>query len=169
MTRSQALTALRQSPWSNLTTVLFATVFTQNSRNSEMVRYTLHWKTMSDHQQHGRWTPFRRNGVRSDLCDWFASDFATGSQRWRGWDQSSAEKMVILTYHRLMYVTISPWNIIEFCRIFRWNIATKKPQTVTFEVKHLRTNEEIKKIRILTKIDDSGWRVVSEWFPISSA
>ena len=33
---------------------------------------------------HGCWTPFRRNGVRNDFCDWFASIFVTGSQRWTG-------------------------------------------------------------------------------------
>ena len=41
---------------------------------------------------HGWWTLFRRNGVRNDICDWFASIFATGSQRWKGWDQSSTDK-----------------------------------------------------------------------------
>ena len=41
---------------------------------------------------HGWWTSFRRNGVRNDLCDWFASIYVTGSQWWKGWDQSSTGK-----------------------------------------------------------------------------
>ena len=41
---------------------------------------------------HGWWTPFRRNGVRNDLCDWFASIYAAGSQWWKGWVQSYTEK-----------------------------------------------------------------------------
>ena len=30
---------------------------------------------------HGWWTPFRRNGVRNDLCDWFASISGAASRR----------------------------------------------------------------------------------------
>ena len=86
---------------------------------------------------HGWWTPFRRNGVRNDQCDWFASIFATGLQRWKGWDRSSTEHMVNLTHHWLMHIIISPWNIIELCRTVSRDIATKKRQIVTIEVKNL--------------------------------
>ena len=48
------------------------------------------WATRS--QCHGWWTPFQRNGVHSDLCAWFASIFATGSQRSKGWDPSLTAK-----------------------------------------------------------------------------
>ena len=64
---------------------------------------------------HGWWTPFRRDGVRNDLCDWFASIYVTGSQWWKGWDQSSTEKLskfviwlahvcyhISLKYHRAL-------------------------------------------------------------------
>ena len=94
------------------------------------------------HQKHGWWTPFRRNGVRNDLCDWFASIYAAGSQWWKGWVQSYTEKMVNLTYHWLMHVIISPLNTIELCRTFRRDVATTKRQIVTLEVKNLRNNRK---------------------------
>ena len=41
------------------------------------------WKSMmvEDAVLHGWWTPFRRNGVRNDLCDWFASISGAASRR----------------------------------------------------------------------------------------
>ena len=61
---------------------------------------------------HGWWTSFRRNGVRNDLCDWFASIYVTGSQWWKGWDQFSTEKRVNMAFHWLVYVIICPWCIV---------------------------------------------------------
>ena len=102
------------------------------------------------------------------------------------------KERVNLTYHWCMYVIISPWNMIELCRTFRWYKATKLRQIVIFDVKTLGIIERNQWYRILTKIYDSHRRVVagiyqyiylayfhvvsspilpliSEWFPISSA
>ena len=101
----------------------------------------------------------------------FATIYATGSYRltgsqwWKGWDQSSSEKRVNMTYHWLMYIIICLWSIIEFCRTFRWDIATKKRQIVTFEVKNLENNRN--KSIILTKIHDSDGCVVVGICPYS--
>ena len=144
------------------------------------------------HAYHGWWTSFRRNGVRNDLCDWFVSIKATGSQWWKGWDQSSTDKRINLTYHWFMHVIISPWNTIDLCRTFRWDVPTTKRQIVTLWVKNLTNNRQNQSFRILTKIDDSDGHVtagiyfyshlayihvvrspmlplISEWFPFSSA
>ena len=118
--------------------------------------------------EHGWWTPLRRKGVRNDLCDCFASIFATGSQRWKGWDQSSREKKVVnLTYHWPMYVVIYPWNIIEFCRIFRRVIAPKKRQIVTFEVKILRNNRNKSMISNFDENPRQWWACVAGIYPYS--
>ena len=103
---------------------------------------------------HGWWTPFRRNGVCNDLCDWFASINATGSQWRKGWDQSSTEKRVNLTYHWFMHVIISSRNTIELCLIFRWDVPTKKRQIVTLEVKNITNN---RKKSIISNFDEN-WR-----------
>ena len=140
---------------------------------------------------HGWSTPFRRNGVRNDLYDWFASINATGSQWRKGCNQFSTENWVNLTYHGFMHIIISPWKTIELCLIFRWDVPTEKRHIVTLEVKNLTNNRKKQKFRILTTIDDSDGHLaagiypysylahidvdrspmlplISEWFPISS-
>ena len=80
----------------------------------------------------------------------FATIYATGSHRFmlqvrndeRDEINLRQKNWVNLTYDWLMYVIISPWNIIELCRTFRRDVATKKRQIVTFEVKNLRNNRE---------------------------
>ena len=90
---------------------------------------------------HGWWTSFRRYGVRNDLCDWFASIYVTGSQWWKGWDQSSTEKKGEYDPSLAsVYVIICPWSIKKFCRTFRRDIATEKRQIVTYKVKNLGNN-----------------------------
>ena len=81
----------------------------------------------------------------------FATIYATGSHRFmlqvrndeRDEINLRQKKWVKLTYHWLMYVIISPWNIIEICRTFRRDLATKRRQIVTFEVKTLGNNRKI--------------------------
>ena len=57
-------------------------------------------------------------------------------------DEINLRQMVNMTYHWLMYVIISSRNNIELCRTFRWEIATKKRQILTFEFKNLRNNRK---------------------------
>ena len=61
-------------------------------------------------------------------------------------------KRANLTYHRHMYIIISPWNILKLCRTFRRYIATKKQQIVTLKSKKLRDNRQKS---IISNFDDN--------------
>ena len=73
----------------------------------------------------------------------------------KGMSQSSTEKRVNLTHHWPMHVVISPWNTIELCRTFRWDVPTTKRQIVTLEVKNLGI---IEKKSIILNFDENWWQ-----------
>ena len=85
--------------------------------------------------------------VRIDLCDRFAMMI-----------NLRQKKRVHTTYRWLVYVIICPWSIIEFCRTFRRDVATKKQQIVTFEVKNIGNNRNKS---IISYFDEN----IRQWWP----
>ena len=88
----------------------------------------------------------------------FATIYATGSHRFMLQVRNDERDEINLRQKNwvnlTMYVIISPWNIIELCRTFRRDVATKKRQIVTFEVKNLRNNRE----KSIISHFDENWR-----------